>query len=100
MRITYLLLCLVLLSGCTSTLLTAISAADIVSGITTGKTSTDNAVSAAIRKDCALHRFFKSEKICTDKLLDKMEKMPCDNWKFTEEDEPYCEPAKDLNRTN
>ena len=29
-----------------------------------------------------------------------MEKMPCDNWKFTEEDEPYCEPAKDLNRTN
>ena len=74
MRITYLLLCLVLLSGCTSTLLTAISAADIVSGITTGKTSTDNAVSAAIGKDCVLHRFFKSEKICTDKLLDKMEK--------------------------
>ena len=100
MRITYLLLCLVLLSGCTSTLLTAISAADIVSGITTGKTSTDNAVSAAIGKDCVLHRFFKSEKICTDKLLDKMEKMPCDNWKFTEEDEPYSEPAKDLNRTN
>ena len=36
----------------------------------------------------------------SDKILDKMDEMPCDTWTFTEEGEPYCKPAKDLNRNN
>ena len=90
MRITYLLLCLVFLSGCTGSVLTAIAAADIVSGITTGKTAASNVMSEVTGKDCQIFHFFKGKKVCQGKSVKELMDMGCDIYCWVDDDEPYC----------
>ena len=45
--------------------------ADGISLVETGKSTTDHLVSMASKKDCALWRFFRSEKVCREREGDK-----------------------------
>ena len=69
-------------------------AADITSYATTGKTTTDHAISIVAAKDCALFRLVKGEKICVksnDELALLMSDMSCNNFTFDEDSNPFCE---------
>ena len=60
-----------LLSGCVAAplVLTGIGATSLAVNETTGKTITDNAVSAVNRQDCRLIRMFKDQPVCQDENI-------------------------------
>ena len=68
-------------------------AADGASYITTGKSTTDHAISIVADEDCALFRFVKGEKIChksNKQLADIMYSMNCEDFMFDDIGNPYC----------
>ena len=59
----------VLLSGCAaSVFLTGIVIGSVAVNETTGKTITDNAISAVNRQDCRISRMFKNETVCQNEV--------------------------------
>ncbi len=97
MRIILPLFCLIMLSGCTGVgaiVLQAVSAADLVSGVTTDKSITDNVISEATGKDCKVFRVFKDRKICRKKEIQKLLDMNCRSYYWDEHDEPHCREDK------
>jgi hypothetical protein len=97
MRIILPLFCLIMLSGCTGVgaiVLQAVSAADLVSGVTTDKSITDNVISEATGKDCKVFRVFKDRKICRGKEIRKLIDMDCRTYYWDEHDEPHCREDK------
>ena len=96
MRIIYLFLILCTLSGCAgipAIAVQAISAADVVSGITTGKTAASNVMSGVTGKDCQIFHLFKGKKVCKDKTVDELLEMQCEIYAWDEENKPYCKKS-------
>ena len=93
MCIVTLTLSLLMLSGCAS-MLTAISTADVVSALITGKTSTDNVVSVVAGEDCAVFRMFRGDPICKDKEVEVLREMDCKVYSWDEDNKPYCREEK------
>ena len=72
---------------------------DLFSLFTTGKTTTDHAISKVLDKDCALLRFVKGEKICSatnEEMVIIMDKLGCDIFTFDNLGNPSCKPV-DIN---
>tara|TARA_Y100000296_G_scaffold84807_1_gene118930 strand:- start:554 stop:871 length:318 start_codon:yes stop_codon:yes gene_type:complete len=71
----------------------ASTGADAVSYVSTGKTTTDHAISAIQNEDCALFRFVKGEKICSKsniQLVKVMYDMDCNTFIFDDLGNPSC----------
>tara|TARA_B100000427_G_scaffold248348_1_gene211447 strand:+ start:360 stop:683 length:324 start_codon:yes stop_codon:yes gene_type:complete len=90
-----------LLSGCIPFLTLFPSwgwlAADGASYITTGKSTTDHAISVVTNKDCALFRIVNGKNICTksnDDVAEIMYDLDCHTYSFTKYSEPYCTNEK------
>lgn len=71
-RIAIIFVSLIFLSGCAalppflSYLSYTKTAADAISYLATKKSTTDHLMSAAMEKDCAMHRALKNEEVCVD----------------------------------
>ena len=68
-------------------------AADAGSLVTTGKSTTDHAISLVADRDCSLFRIIKGERICVqtnDELQVVMYNMDCDTFALNEQDAVYC----------
>ena len=68
-------------------------AADGASYLTTGKSTTDHALSAIKKEDCAFFRVLKGERICyrsNKEVADIMYSMNCDNFIFDDIGNPTC----------
>lgn len=93
MRIIYLLLIICTLSGCAgipATILQTVSAADVVSGITTGKTAASSVMSEVTGQDCVIYRMFKRKKVCQDQDIEDLIDLGCHIYAWDEEDKVYC----------
>ena len=72
-------------------------AADGASYITTGKSTTDHAISVVSDKDCALFRVINGENICAksnDEIADIMYDLDCHTYSFNEYSDPFCRNEK------
>ena len=93
MRIIYLFLIICTLSGCAgipAIVLQAVSAADVVSGITTGKTAASSVMSEVKGQDCVIYRMFKGKKVCQDQGIEDLIDLGCDIYAWDEENKVYC----------
>tara|TARA_B100001564_G_scaffold359798_2_gene383052 strand:- start:172 stop:474 length:303 start_codon:yes stop_codon:yes gene_type:complete len=98
MRILVPFFCIILLSGCSGAglvALQALSAADVASGITTGKTVASNALSVATGKDCKIFHLFKGKNVCEDTLVNHLIDMNCEIYSWDDDNVPYCREDKD-----
>ena len=71
----------------------ASTGADVISYASTGKSTTDHAISAIQNEDCALYRIIKDEKIChksNDELVEVMYNMDCNTFLFDGSGNPSC----------
>jgi uncharacterized lipoprotein YehR (DUF1307 family) len=67
------LVSIIFLSGCAApALLAGIGIGSVAVNETTGKTITDNTVSAVNGQDCRLSRMFKKETVCQDEYVAKL----------------------------
>ena len=88
---------LLILSGCAgpiSAITSTIGGADFFTRLFTDKGVVDHAISEGQGMDCKISNLLKEKELCDEKLIDKMIKLNCQTFRWTEEGDIVCEGYK------